>query len=69
VAENEAEGDGIAEGEAVCSVVVLGRIVTSEVVSNFAGSCAPAARTGRLAPRGAQKPWTTPFRPPPRALP
>jgi hypothetical protein len=46
VAEKEAEGDGIAEGEAVCSVVVLGRIVTLEVVSSFAGSCAPAARTG-----------------------
>jgi hypothetical protein len=38
VAEEELEGDGMAEGEAVRSVVVLGRTVASEVVSSFAGS-------------------------------
>jgi hypothetical protein len=37
-AEKEAEGDGMAEGEALCSVVVSGRMVSSEVVLIFAGS-------------------------------
>jgi hypothetical protein len=37
VAEEEAEGDGMAKGEAVCSVIVSGKMVSSDVVSRFAG--------------------------------
>lgn len=48
MAEEEAEGDGMAEGEAVCSVVVSGRIVSSEVVSSFAG-CVRAGGSDRSA--------------------